>query len=442
MEFNFREARGIVAASGERNVVPLVEFLLKLMSYRSRGIAHIITQRGCVELELGSSQGLSANVAVGFFPVSASEDGGLFAVHGTVYPPEESVIFGQKLLGLRGDDPFDWFEALDSDCVYGGIFEGDLLIGRSFPGTKPLFYTKFNGTTIFSSDRKPLSRLNPEVLALPPGIYRIPPFRRVRDLTIRIEEKEADMDTAVEVLRALLAASIRNRVSKFREVAVGFSGGLDSSLIAKLSSFVKRTVLFSTSVKGSYDDKVSARAAELLGLEHVKVVVGRPEIESAVKRVKELLCTTSLMDLSIATLLYLLAKSIRENGFDHVLLGQSADELFAGYERHLRIVKKDLFELRKTLQEDLDKLWSRDFPRDELSCSLFLEPLFPFASPPLVKYAASLPLRLKIEPRKDVRKLVLRELARKIGLPTEIVNRPKKALQYSSGVQKIVSEII
>jgi len=37
-----------------------------------------------------------------------------------------------------------------------------------------------------------------------------------------------------------------------------------------------------------------------------------------------------------------------------------------------------------------------------------------------------------------IRKYVLRRLAFHLGLPESVVGRPKKAVQYSSGVQKVL----
>ena len=45
---------------------------------------------------------------------------------------------------------------------------------------------------------------------------------------------------------------------------------------------------------------------------------------------------------------------------------------------------------------------------------------------------------LKINLVKDIRKVVLREAALKAGMPEDIAYRPKKAMQYSSGLQKFV----
>jgi asparagine synthase (glutamine-hydrolysing) len=40
-----------------------------------------------------------------------------------------------------------------------------------------------------------------------------------------------------------------------------------------------------------------------------------------------------------------------------------------------------------------------------------------------------------------MRKLVLRQLAKNLGLPGFVVDKPKKAIQYATGVNKTLEEI-
>ena len=57
----------------------------------------------------------------------------------------------------------------------------------------------------------------------------------------------------------------------------------------------------------------------------------------------------------------------------------------------------------------------------------------------VVELALRLPLNFKI--RNGVRKYILRKVAKEIGLPREIYERPKKAVQYGSGFVKVVRKI-
>jgi len=50
-----------------------------------------------------------------------------------------------------------------------------------------------------------------------------------------------------------------------------------------------------------------------------------------------------------------------------------------------------------------------------------------------------IPMKYKIREENDnLRKCILREVAFELGVPSEIVKRPKKAAQYGSGIDKIL----
>ncbi len=66
----------------------------------------------------------------------------------------------------------------------------------------------------------------------------------------------------------------------------------------------------------------------------------------------------------------------------------------------------------------------------------------PFAAYAIAEFALSLPTECKIEKKPDtLRKLVLRKVAKNFGVPTVISDKPKKAVQYSTGINDAVKRI-
>jgi asparagine synthase (glutamine-hydrolysing) len=66
----------------------------------------------------------------------------------------------------------------------------------------------------------------------------------------------------------------------------------------------------------------------------------------------------------------------------------------------------------------------------------------PFASYQIAKFAVNLPMELKIEKNMDsLRKLVLRKVAENMGLPKSISDKPKRAVQYSTGINDALKKI-
>jgi asparagine synthase (glutamine-hydrolysing) len=71
-----------------------------------------------------------------------------------------------------------------------------------------------------------------------------------------------------------------------------------------------------------------------------------------------------------------------------------------------------------------------------------LELRLPFSDLALVEWGLSIPPNLKLSKSPgSPRKLVLRSLAMRLGLPDEISKRPKKAIQYSTGVNSAIRRI-
>jgi asparagine synthase (glutamine-hydrolysing) len=93
--------------------------------------------------------------------------------------------------------------------------------------------------------------------------------------------------------------------------------------------------------------------------------------------------------------------------------------------------------------KDIVKLHESNIERDEKICGFHdVELRLPFASYQLAKFAMVLPLELKIERKADsLRKLVLREVAEKIGLPSFITAKPKKAVQYATGINGALKKL-
>jgi len=124
-------------------------------------------------------------------------------------------------------------------------------------------------------------------------------------------------------------------------------------------------------------------------------------------------------------------------------MGQLSDELFGGYARFEEIVMKEGLEaVDAAMWKSVVAAAEGDFaPGDKVAIWHGLEFRCPFAYLPLARLALELPvsLRVRVSEGLVVRKYLLRRLAEKWGLPGYVVNRPKKAFQYSSGVHKVLA---
>jgi asparagine synthase (glutamine-hydrolysing) len=220
------------------------------------------------------------------------------------------------------------------------------------------------------------------------------------------------------------------------KVAVAFSGGLDSSILV---SCAKRhaEVVACTGCTDASGDAARARASAIaLGVRLVATKLTVEDVAEELTKI-ELPFQPSLMDRSLWCLYSLVARSAHDSGAKVILLGQLADELFGGYAKYVEALAVQGEESAKSMmRKDAHDYAQGGRVRDVKACSRWVEPRFPFEGKEVFDFALSLPFSYKI--RGPTRKAVLRRAAVILGVPEETAGAPKKAAQYSSGVQKLV----
>jgi asparagine synthase (glutamine-hydrolysing) len=120
--------------------------------------------------------------------------------------------------------------------------------------------------------------------------------------------------------------------------------------------------------------------------------------------------------------------------------GQGADEIFAGYHRYIQFYIDKGEKVQEDLIKDVRNLYHVNLQRDDaVTMANSVELRVPYLDSELVDKALKVPMEYKLDKREDnLRKCILREIASDIGVPPEIVRRPKKAAQYGSGINKIL----
>jgi asparagine synthase (glutamine-hydrolysing) len=244
----------------------------------------------------------------------------------------------------------------------------------------------------------------------------------------------ASRDDAASSLAGALGEAVKARVEGRAKVAVAFSGGLDSSLVAFLASERSEVVACSVFAPGSLDEGRTRSAADRLGLHLASRALNRGD---ALKELKAMTLPfeATPMDKALWCIYSVSARLAAEAGAEVILLGQLADELFGGYAKYERAALVGRGESERMMERDVADCASRGFVRDEMACARSLQPRFPYADPEVMALARAMPAEYKIDG--GVRKAVLRRAAAKLGLPSALSELPKKAAQYSSGVLKL-----
>jgi asparagine synthase (glutamine-hydrolysing) len=325
-----------------------------------------------------------------------------------------------------------------------------ILATRDSVGVQPLYYGENNELATLASNKKALWKLGiNESCSFPPGnIASVTNkgflFRPVRTLTYQ-EPRETTLEEAAQTLRKLLEESVKLRVREVKKVAVAFSGGLDSSVIAFLTKECGVKVhLLHVSLAGQNETEDAKRAAEELNLPLSMHLFHSADVEKTVSKVVGLIEEPDPVKAAIGIPFYWVAEKTAAAGLDVLLAGQGADELFGGYQRYVNeYVTHGEDCVRRILFHDVVRLPESNLERDEKICGFHgVDLRLPFASFGIAEFALSLPIDLKVEKKMDgQRKIVLRRLASNLGLSEAIVNKPKKAVQYATGVNAVLGKI-
>ncbi|GAA0244007.1 asparagine synthase C-terminal domain-containing protein [Haladaptatus pallidirubidus] len=294
---------------------------------------------------------------------------------------------------------------------------------RDVLGRYPIF-TETDDPTTWSYDPRDLADPTP----VPAG------FARTEDGDERLWELPEspvfeDEDEAIRAVRESVEVSLGSISSN--DLAVAFSGGVDSAVVA--SAF--DCPLYVAGFPDSHDVDAAQTAAAEMNRQVQVVELTHEDIERAIPEVARAIDRTNAMDVQIALPLYLTAERAREDGYNRLAVGQGADELFGGYEKVARADHRVEAEtVRGAARETISTL-PQQLTRDVLSLrSAGVAPVAPLLSDRVVRTALRLSGEMLVS-EDGVRKWAFRESARTF-VPDSVANRDKKAVQYGSLVAR------
>lgn len=232
-------------------------------------------------------------------------------------------------------------------------------------------------------------------------------------------------------LEDLLKNSIKKEMNENKKICISFSGGLDCSVLSKTASNYGDIVLYVVGQENSQDLESARISSKILDLPLNEIIIDENDIERAVPELIKILKTRSGLEISIELSLFFICKNVNEN---LIMTGQGADELFGGYSRYLRMTP---FQQDEQMKADANHYLQYTYPQEKKIADSFKKTFSaPYMSSSIIEFLESVPIDFKIQ--KQERKYLLKVLGRKLGLPKEIVDKPKKAVQYGSGIMNIL----
>ncbi|WP_338742556.1 asparagine synthase C-terminal domain-containing protein [Haloplanus salilacus] len=333
---------------------------------------------------------------------------------------------------MRGTDGGTVRRALDSGdplpgtSGFAGRLDGRLV--RDVLGRRPLFGTPedwgFAPSAVDAADPTPV----------PAGHVREPtpdgPADR-RVWSLPDPPVATDDDAAVDAVERAVTEAVT--AVDDDGLAVAFSGGVDSALVA---AGVPDAPCYVAGFPDAGDVAAARDAAEAMDRDLRVVELAHANLERAVPEVVAATGRTDAMSVSIALPLYLVAERAAADGFDRLALGQGADELFGGYAKVVDPAADDRLDattVRGAVRETLHAL-PDGIERDTLTLrAAGVDPVVPLLDDHIVEAALGLPDHLLATD--DRRKVALRRAAAD-HLPPAVVDADKKAVQYGSLVSR------
>ena len=237
-----------------------------------------------------------------------------------------------------------------------------------------------------------------------------------------------------EELGRAIEESVR-KASMGKEVAVAFSGGMDSGLVAALAKKYARSVTcYTCGTDDSFDVQAGRELAEKLELPWVHCRIGEDTIENDIR---ELIQATKVSDpftISYELQLFTVCRKAHE---PVVLSGQGSDEYFGGCARS---VDEDDQEYRAVMDWGVERLMKVSVPCELAIASNYRKKLFyPYLDGEVIRQVGLIDPD-EIRPRSlENRKMVLKTVASDLGFPV-LAHRTKKASQYGSATTDLIRD--
>jgi len=240
-----------------------------------------------------------------------------------------------------------------------------------------------------------------------------------------------------EQLLSEMQNAVKETISD-KKIGVAFSGGVDSTLLAKLVKDMGYGVhLLTIGFQDSHDINFAKEVNQLLNFEHSISEIDPEKFKGVSQKINQIIKSDNLSWNENSIAFHYVAELAQKNGLKTVATANGIDELFCGYNSYREAIEKGEDEVTRMMDEKLKNEGEMMVAINKVTAEYDVKMVQPFLSPSFVDYSKTIPVSEKIHGPDDMqRKHPIRELAMDYGVPEVAARKQKKALQYGSQIHK------
>ncbi len=216
---------------------------------------------------------------------------------------------------------------------------------------------------------------------------------------------------------------------------ISLSGGLDSTILAYYLKEKKPKAITIISKDFAASDLTYCQiASKEFELPLTIISVDTTEILEAIKGTISILKNFNDIEIRNNLVMYLAIKWAKDHGFNRIITGDGADELFAGYSF---LVKKPEDEIEREIKRISSIM---HFPTQKIGEFLGVIVESPFLDEKIIELANSIPANLKVKTENDRKygKWILRKIFES-KIPPKIAWRDKSPMQDGAGTKGLTN---